>query len=166
MRQIKEPPRSNNRVHKHTRAQPPTLLFNTSILPPEQKRADRIQCQTPAEIQHIHRLPRPGLLPQPPNKPPYTSFNLLLSSSDVARTKHRHHSLTPRRPVSRISCTEDCGVPFEVEVRVAGCFREAASLGVDCVQSCAVGYYAFAGSDSHDGAVFGVQGGEEAGFVA
>lgn len=57
-------------------------------------------------------------------------------------------------------------MPFEVEVRVAGCFGEAASLGVDCVQSCAVGYYAFAGSDSHDGAVFCVEGGEEARFVA
>ena len=57
-------------------------------------------------------------------------------------------------------------MPFKVKVRVAVCFAEAAALGVDGVQGCAVGYYAFAGADADYGAVLGVEGGEEAGFVA
>ena len=57
-------------------------------------------------------------------------------------------------------------MPFEIEVRVAGCFGETTAVAVDCVEGCAVGDDAFSRCDPHDRAVSLVEGGYEARFVA
>lgn len=55
---------------------------------------------------------------------------------------------------------------LEVEVRIAVRFAKPASLVVNRIQSCSVGYHAFCGTDADDRAVLFVERGDQTRFVA
>lgn len=166
MRQEEEPPRSDQHVYEHARAQPIGLLLNAPIRPGEKIRAHSIQRKTPTQVQDIHRLSSASLQSHPINEPPHARLNDMLPRSYVPRTEKRHDSLAPHIPILDISGAENRRMALEIEVRVAVCFAKPAALIVDWIEGCAVGNHAFRGSNANDWAVFFVEGIDQTRFAA